>query len=497
MAAGYTLLDSLRYTWLTQGLLAFIYIWGWWDIANSIRTGQVASDLAKPFDYYVFWLSQDLGRAVYHFVFRAIPTYPIGMVLFGIGLPGDPIVWLGFARVPGRAALVSFAFRFSDQPHRLLVARLPRAHDARQHLHDLLLRPPHPDRVLPRLAPADRRAAAVPGDDLRPDRRVPRQGRRRSPCSCHRPADPLVRPARCPRPRAPRAGDAPARRAGRLSGGCATTSSVYLHLCAADVRSQMQYRVSYLLLASGTFVSLFLEFVTIVIFFQRFPTLGGWSIGEVAFIYGLASMAFGLAEMISGGFDHFSSLILRGDFDRLLVRPVSPFAQVFSQEFQLRRFARISQGIVVFLIGLGLLDAPVWTLGKLAYLALSLVSGAAVYVGLFIIGATLCFWTIQTTEIVNIFTHGGTEMVQYPMTIYPDWFRRFFIFVIPLAFVTYYPALYMLGRSDDLGLPPGSPTSLRSRRSFPGRRPSDLGLRRPTLPEHRELSQWQSSRSPT
>ncbi len=229
---------------------------------------------------------------------------------------------------------------------------------------------------------------------------------------------------------------------------------VYLRLCAADVRSQMQYRLSYLLFAGSTFVSLFLEFVTIWVFFQRFPSIGGWTLGEVALVYGLASICFGLAEMISGGFDHFASLIHRGDFDRLLVRPVSPFTQVFSQEFQLRRLARISQGAAVFLIGMSLLDPrPIWTPADLAYLAVAVVSGAGVYVALFIIGATLCFWTIQTTEIVNIFTHGGTEMAQYPMNIYPGWFRRFFIFIVPLAFVSYYPALNLLGRADDLGLP--------------------------------------------
>src|SRR5512141_3146204 len=151
--------------------------------------------------------------------------------------------------------------------------------------------------------------------------------------------------------------------------------AVYLRLCAADVRSQMQYRLSYLLFSGGTFVSLFLEFVAIWVFFQRFPTIGGWTLAEVALVYGLASFCFGLAEMVSGGFDHFASLIRLGDFDRLLVRPVSPFTQVFSREFQLRRFARISQGAAVFLIGVSLLDPkPIWSAADLLYLAVAIVS---------------------------------------------------------------------------------------------------------------------------
>jgi ABC-2 type transport system permease protein len=68
-------------------------------------------------------------------------------------------------------------------------------------------------------------------------------------------------------------------------------------------------------------------------------------------------------------------------------------------------------------------------------------------------GATLCFWTIQTSEVINIFTHGGTEMVSYPMDIYQGWFRNLFIFVVPLAFVTYFPSLYFLDKPEALGLP--------------------------------------------
>ena len=98
LAAGYNLADSLTYAWLTQALLAFTYMWGWWEIANTIRSGQIASDLCRPVDYFGFWLSQDCGRAAYHIVFRGIPCYAIGMVAFGLGLPTRVDTWLAFVR---------------------------------------------------------------------------------------------------------------------------------------------------------------------------------------------------------------------------------------------------------------------------------------------------------------------------------------------------------------------------------------------------------------
>ncbi len=228
--------------------------------------------------------------------------------------------------------------------------------------------------------------------------------------------------------------------------------ALYFRLIGADLRSQMQYKLSFAGYVLGSFGSLFLEFLAILILFQRFPHLAGWTVGEVAFLYGLAAVSFGLAEMVSGGFDRFHQLIVRGDFDRVLTRPVDPFVQLFSQEFQLRRLGRIGQGLAALVLGQALAGVH-WTLPKLLYLPVVALSGALVFVALFILGATLCFWTVQTSELTNIFTNGGTEMVSYPMEIYQEWLRRFFTFVIPLAFVTYFPALFFLDRPDGLGMP--------------------------------------------
>jgi ABC-2 type transport system permease protein len=112
LAAGYTLADSLTYAWITQALLAFVCMWNWWEIAATIRSGQIASDLCRPFDFFGFWFSQDLGRAAYHLVFRGIPCYLIGTLAFGIELPSRLDTWLAFLVCVALAQLLSFGFRF-------------------------------------------------------------------------------------------------------------------------------------------------------------------------------------------------------------------------------------------------------------------------------------------------------------------------------------------------------------------------------------------------
>jgi ABC-2 type transport system permease protein len=112
VVAGWTVDDAVTFVWVGQALIMPVYLWGWFDIAQTIRSGDVVSDLSKPFDYYSFWLAQDAGRAVFHILFRAIPTLALGLLLFGVHLPANPTRWLAFTLSVALAVWISFGLRF-------------------------------------------------------------------------------------------------------------------------------------------------------------------------------------------------------------------------------------------------------------------------------------------------------------------------------------------------------------------------------------------------
>ena len=126
--------------------------------------------------------------------------------------------------------------------------------------------------------------------------------------------------------------------------------------------------------------------------------------------------------------------------------------QVIVEDFALRRVGRIAQAALVLVLALRLLEVD-WSLDKVVVLALALVSGTVIYFAIFVLGATFCFWSVQAKEATHVFTYGGDGLASYPLDIYRGSVRRFFTFVVPLAFVNYEPALYLLGRADPLGLP--------------------------------------------
>ena len=231
-------------------------------------------------------------------------------------------------------------------------------------------------------------------------------------------------------------------------------TALYLRLISVQIRSQLQYPVSFWIDVLGTGVSLAAFFVSLALILQRFGDLGGWQLGEIAFLFGLLEASFGLMDMIFAGFDPatFGRRVRRGTFDQLLLRPVNITLQVLGDDFILRRIGRIAQGAVIFLIGLNLVDMQ-WTLGKLIYLPFVILGIVFFFGGLFIIGSNITFWTVEPIEVMNIFTYGSSELISYPMHIYPDWLRSIFTFILPAALLNYYPALYFLDKTDPLGMP--------------------------------------------
>lgn len=232
------------------------------------------------------------------------------------------------------------------------------------------------------------------------------------------------------------------------------TLHLYLRLAGAVTRSQMQYRVSFLVDSVGVMLTNLLEFFAFALAFGAFGSIGGWPLARVAFLWGLSEMAFATMDMLFSGFDpaFFSKSIKRGAFDQMLLRPVNLVAQVFASDVALRRLGRVAQGAAIFVFALANLGMA-WPPEKILYLALVFAGAVCFYGALFVLGAALCFWTTESLEIVNIFTYGGTTMASYPMHIYNDFLRRVFTFVIPTAIMIYYPALYFFDLPDPLGLP--------------------------------------------
>ena len=238
------------------------------------------------------------------------------------------------------------------------------------------------------------------------------------------------------------------------------SARLYARYLGISIRSQLQYRASFVMQAIGNFVVNGGEFLAVWALLSRFGQIDGWSLPEVAVFYGTVSVAFAIADAISTGFDRLGDLVRHGEFDRYLLRPRSTVLQLLGYQFTLRRVGRFLQGLVVLAYGLSASFSSgtpwVGAGGAVAagILLLWTIAGCvAFFTGLMMIQAVIAFRTVESVEIMNVFTYGGVQAAEYPFAIYARWFRRFFTFVIPLGAVTYYPVLTLLGVPDPGGTP--------------------------------------------
>ena len=222
---------------------------------------------------------------------------------------------------------------------------------------------------------------------------------------------------------------------------------LYVRYMGLVFKSAMQYRTSFLLTLLGQALIPFTVFAGMLLLFQRFHMLGEWTVDEVMLCFACIHLSFAVSECLARGFDMFSQMVSQGEFDRVLVRPRGTVLQVLGARFEFSRIGRFALSLSILVISLVRLQLVLTPL-KLLTVLLMVLCGALIFSGIFMLAATLCFWTIQGIEVVNIFTDGGREMSQYPLNIYPKAIMRFFTFVVPFGTVNYLPLRWLLGRPD-------------------------------------------------
>jgi ABC-2 type transport system permease protein len=223
---------------------------------------------------------------------------------------------------------------------------------------------------------------------------------------------------------------------------------LYLYYLKMHLKSKMQYKISFILSFISQIFVFFTYYFIIIALFQKFNNIKGFTIYEVLLTFAIIQFGFSINETFARGIDHFDRLIIQGEYDRILIRPRNLLLQVLGYEIDYTKICKILQSIVVLVIAIINIDV-VWDINKVITLILMLISSILIFFGIFLIAASYCFVTVQGLEVRNVFTDGGKHMAQYPIGIFNKGFIWFFTFIIPYAFVNYYPLLYILDRSDN------------------------------------------------
>ena len=218
---------------------------------------------------------------------------------------------------------------------------------------------------------------------------------------------------------------------------------LYAKYFSIHLKSQMQYKASFLFLTIGNFCMQFSTFLGVYFMFSIFHDIDGFTYSQVLLCFAVVIMAFSFAEMLGRGLDKFPSMLANGEFDRALVRPRSAIFQVIASKVHFVRLgATLQAAVVLFWAIPG--SGVVWTWDKIFTLCLMVICGSLIFFTLLFIQASFAFFTIEGLEFMNILTYGGRDHGRYPYSIYGKEVLKFLTFVIPLALFQYYPLLYLL-----------------------------------------------------
>ncbi len=220
---------------------------------------------------------------------------------------------------------------------------------------------------------------------------------------------------------------------------------LYMKYFSIHLKSIMEYKTSFILTSIGQGLTTFFSFLSMYFLFDRFGSINNYTFNEVLLCFSTIFMSFALAECFGRGFDSFSTIISNGEFDRIMVRPQNEILQVIGAKIELTRIGRLLQASIIFIYAI-LTCRVIWSSEKILTLILMILGGVCVFFSLFMIYAAICFFTLEGLEFMNIFTDGGRELAQYPLDIYKKWVVKFFTYVVPLAFINYYPFLFLIDK---------------------------------------------------
>lgn len=217
------------------------------------------------------------------------------------------------------------------------------------------------------------------------------------------------------------------------------------HAMCMNLKSIAQYRASFLMQNIAQFVMVGGEFLAVVVLMTRFTSAGQWSADEIMFFWGVMQFTFALCECLGRGISTFAYYVGSGDFDTMLLRPRPLMQQVMGHRLDPRRLGGMIVGGGAIALSCARLNIP-WTAERLGLTLAAAVGGFFLILGLFLIEATVSFFSVRSIEMVNVLTYGGRATCQYPSDLYPRPLRILFTWVAPFALSMHLPISYVLGK---------------------------------------------------
>ena len=222
----------------------------------------------------------------------------------------------------------------------------------------------------------------------------------------------------------------------------------YLDVTACVMKMAVMTVIEYPSNVAGWLISNPLQFIMgfaiIKFVVESFGQISGWNYGQLAFLYGLSviSHALSMIFFVQGWFMGY--YVIEGDFDRYLTRPLGVLYQFFFTNINIFGVTDLIPGILVFIYGCvkcGIRVTPLFILQVLITLAgATLIRG-----GIYILLGSTSFHTRSAVDFGQYTQEIMDKTTMYPLSMYPESMQFILTYLIPVGWISFYPASVLLG----------------------------------------------------
>ncbi len=221
---------------------------------------------------------------------------------------------------------------------------------------------------------------------------------------------------------------------------------LYRVLIVQFLKVVMQSKVDFLMGLFGFFLTQIGGILFLYLIFRQIPSLQGWSLEQLIFIYGFAQIPRGIDHLLTDNIWLVAwRLVINGDFDRYMLRPMNVFFQVIAEKLQPDALGELLVGTILVIMSVQKGVVSLTPVSVLLFL-ISVCAGAVIYTSIKLFFASIAFWTKQSGPFLQ-FAYELAEFAKYPVDIYHKAIQFVVTWVIPFAFVAYLPASFFLERT--------------------------------------------------
>lgn len=219
------------------------------------------------------------------------------------------------------------------------------------------------------------------------------------------------------------------------------------------MKSWFQYKVDAVLRSLTVFLREATGIIVVYFTLLKFDTLNGWDIHELLFLFSLLFLTYGILIIFFTGLRDFWKMVRNGGFDRFILRPRGLLFQlIFSNADWFAAIGHGGLGIVLFVISAGNVGI-VWNLRTVIYYIAAVIGGVLIQGAIFLLLASLNIFLLETGSLKELLYWNMRKFAGYPISIFHKAIQFCMIYVVPFAFINYFPAQYLLRKEDMASYP--------------------------------------------